>query len=172
MSFLSEMAIRSFSFLKQNSNKQNEWMKIEKWYYNRAKVMAPVNVKLQLKNMTTKTSERKNYEPNKSWIECTYFWFEYIYVFLMLHRYQSGKQRVVCYMLWPDGKYPTSLTDYVYVILFTSPFTTHLLAVSFHILVYVVVVFRSWSSFLLYTFAHTFFFSFSPSTGIHLRHFK
>ncbi|XP_055325493.1 tachykinin-like peptides receptor 86C [Sitodiplosis mosellana] len=28
--------------------------------------------------------------------------------------YQSGKQRVVCFISWPDGRYPTSLTDYVY----------------------------------------------------------
>lgn len=35
--------------------------------------------------------------------------------FILLRRYYSGKTRTVCYMQWPDGKYPTSVADYVYV---------------------------------------------------------
>lgn len=38
------------------------------------------------------------------------------------HRYYNGKTRTVCYMLWPDGKYPTSTADYVWVDCFFSPF--------------------------------------------------
>lgn len=37
---------------------------------------------------------------------------------LYTHRYYNGKTRTVCYMLWPDGKYPTSTADYVWVNLF------------------------------------------------------
>ncbi|KAJ6640304.1 Tachykinin-like peptides receptor 86C [Pseudolycoriella hygida] len=32
--------------------------------------------------------------------------------------YSNGKSRTVCYLLWPDGRYPTSLADYVYNIVF------------------------------------------------------
>lgn len=49
-------------------------------------------------------------------ISMFFFSLVLINLILLLYRYQSGKQRVVCYMLWPDGKYPTSLIDYVYVI--------------------------------------------------------
>ena len=28
-------------------------------------------------------------------------------------RYTNGKTRTVCYMLWPDGRYPTSRADYM-----------------------------------------------------------
>lgn len=46
--------------------------------------------------------------------------------FFLCCRYDSGKRRVVCYILWPDGKYPTSVTDYMYVILKVS--------ISFHLM--------------------------------------
>ncbi|KAL9895226.1 tachykinin-like peptides receptor 86C [Glossina fuscipes] len=35
----------------------------------------------------------------------------------MTKRYYNGKSRTVCYMLWPDGRYPTSMSDYVYNII-------------------------------------------------------
>lgn len=35
----------------------------------------------------------------------------------LLNSYQSGKSRIICYMLWPDGKYPKSTYDYAYVFL-------------------------------------------------------
>lgn len=36
--------------------------------------------------------------------------------------YYNGKSRTVCFMMWPDGRYPTSMTDYVWVIiLFPAP---------------------------------------------------
>ncbi|XP_058984071.1 tachykinin-like peptides receptor 86C isoform X2 [Musca domestica] len=40
-----------------------------------------------------------------------------LYSNTMTKRYYNGKQRTVCYMLWPDGRYPTSILDYVYNII-------------------------------------------------------
>lgn len=34
------------------------------------------------------------------------------------HSYHNGKTRTVCYLLWPDGKYPLSVADYLYNIVF------------------------------------------------------
>ncbi|KAK7866056.1 hypothetical protein R5R35_008562 [Gryllus longicercus] len=36
-----------------------------------------------------------------------------LYSTTMTMRYSSGQTRQVCYMLWPDGRYPTSMTEYV-----------------------------------------------------------
>lgn len=33
-------------------------------------------------------------------------------------RYHNGRTRTVCFVLWPDGRYPVSATDYVYNIVF------------------------------------------------------
>ncbi|KAL7729649.1 hypothetical protein ACLKA6_007925 [Drosophila palustris] len=33
---------------------------------------------------------------------------------IMTKHYYNGKSRTVCFMMWPDGRYPTSMTDYVY----------------------------------------------------------
>ncbi|CAD7093690.1 unnamed protein product [Hermetia illucens] len=32
-------------------------------------------------------------------------------------KYYNGKQRRVCFMMWPDGRYPTSKSDYIYNII-------------------------------------------------------
>ncbi|KAI8129157.1 Tachykinin-like peptides receptor 86C [Lucilia cuprina] len=40
-----------------------------------------------------------------------------LYSNTMTKRYYNGKQRTVCYMLWPDGRYPTSILDYCYNII-------------------------------------------------------
>lgn len=37
---------------------------------------------------------------------------------LLDHSYHNGKTRTVCYLLWPDGKYPLSVADYLYNIVF------------------------------------------------------
>ncbi|XP_030374278.1 tachykinin-like peptides receptor 86C [Scaptodrosophila lebanonensis] len=37
-----------------------------------------------------------------------------LYSSTMTKRYYNGKSRTVCFMMWPDGRYPTSITDYVY----------------------------------------------------------
>lgn len=62
------------------------------------------------------------------------------------HRYYNGKTRTVCYMLWPDGKYPTSTADYVWVDCFFPLFATSLIVfyrreLSPHILFELVFVF-------------------------------
>uniref|UniRef100_A0A182N763 G-protein coupled receptors family 1 profile domain-containing protein n=5 Tax=Anopheles TaxID=7164 RepID=A0A182N763_9DIPT len=36
-----------------------------------------------------------------------------MYSTVMTKRYNNGKTRTVCYMLWPDGRYPTSMADYM-----------------------------------------------------------
>ncbi|KAL1398878.1 hypothetical protein pipiens_008616, partial [Culex pipiens pipiens] len=36
----------------------------------------------------------------------------------MTKRYHNGRTRTVCYMLWPDGRYPTSMADYIYNLVF------------------------------------------------------
>ncbi|KAL7023259.1 hypothetical protein ACKWTF_012541 [Chironomus riparius] len=41
-----------------------------------------------------------------------------IYSQISTKRYSNGKTRTVCYMLWPDGGYPTSKMDYIYNIVF------------------------------------------------------
>ncbi|CRK88961.1 CLUMA_CG002658, isoform A, partial [Clunio marinus] len=41
-----------------------------------------------------------------------------IYSHVSSRKYSSGKTRTVCFMLWPDGGYPTSKTDYIYNIVF------------------------------------------------------
>ncbi|XP_036318266.1 tachykinin-like peptides receptor 86C [Rhagoletis pomonella] len=38
-------------------------------------------------------------------------------VAISLDRYYNGKSRTVCFMLWPDGRYPTSIADYAYNII-------------------------------------------------------
>ncbi|KAL4092309.1 hypothetical protein QTP88_026833 [Uroleucon formosanum] len=39
-------------------------------------------------------------------------------VAITLNRYMNGELRRACYMLWPDGRYPNSKTEYIYNILF------------------------------------------------------
>ncbi|XP_062702608.1 tachykinin-like peptides receptor 86C [Aedes albopictus] len=41
-----------------------------------------------------------------------------MYSTVMTKRYHNGKTRTVCYMLWPDGRYPTSMADYIYNLVF------------------------------------------------------
>ncbi|XP_049537972.1 tachykinin-like peptides receptor 86C [Anopheles darlingi] len=41
-----------------------------------------------------------------------------MYSTVMTKRYNNGKTRTVCYMLWPDGRYPTSMADYIYNLVF------------------------------------------------------
>ncbi|KAL5273785.1 hypothetical protein ACFFRR_000501 [Megaselia abdita] len=36
---------------------------------------------------------------------------------IITKRYYNGKSRTICLMVWPDGRYPTSITDYIYNIL-------------------------------------------------------
>lgn len=33
-----------------------------------------------------------------------------------VNRYANGKSRTLCYMLWPDGRHPTSKADYMWVL--------------------------------------------------------
>ncbi|XP_017462280.1 PREDICTED: tachykinin-like peptides receptor 86C [Rhagoletis zephyria] len=40
-----------------------------------------------------------------------------MYSSTMTKRYYNGKSRTVCFMLWPDGRYPTSIADYAYNII-------------------------------------------------------
>ncbi|XP_050337582.1 tachykinin-like peptides receptor 86C [Bactrocera neohumeralis] len=40
-----------------------------------------------------------------------------LYSSTMTKRYYNGKSRTVCFMLWPDGRYPTSISDYAYNII-------------------------------------------------------
>ncbi|XP_067643364.1 tachykinin-like peptides receptor 86C isoform X2 [Eurosta solidaginis] len=40
-----------------------------------------------------------------------------MYSSTMTKRYYNGKSRTVCFMLWPDGRYPTSISDYAYNII-------------------------------------------------------
>ncbi|XP_055321797.1 tachykinin-like peptides receptor 86C [Sitodiplosis mosellana] len=44
----------------------------------------------------------------------------FIYSTTESKQYYNGKTRTVCYMLWPDGKYPISTLDYVYNIVFLA----------------------------------------------------
>ncbi|XP_055387751.1 tachykinin-like peptides receptor 86C [Condylostylus longicornis] len=37
-----------------------------------------------------------------------------LYSSTMTKKYYNGKSRTVCFMMWPDGRYPTSISDYVY----------------------------------------------------------
>ncbi|KAH8341826.1 hypothetical protein KR059_001037 [Drosophila kikkawai] len=37
-----------------------------------------------------------------------------LYSSIMTKQYYNGKSRTVCFMMWPDGRYPTSMADYVY----------------------------------------------------------
>lgn len=60
--------------------------------------------------------------------------------FISLRRYYSGKTRTVCYMQWPDGKYPTSVADYVYVNNF------QLQCRSFYVWIYVGNALQNWTS--------------------------
>ncbi|CAO1429904.1 unnamed protein product [Diamesa hyperborea] len=41
-----------------------------------------------------------------------------MYSSVMTKKYTNGKTRTVCYMLWPDGRYPTSRADYIYNLVF------------------------------------------------------
>ncbi|XP_058457169.1 tachykinin-like peptides receptor 86C [Malaya genurostris] len=41
-----------------------------------------------------------------------------MYSTVMTKRYNNGNTRTVCYMLWPDGRYPTSMADYIYNLVF------------------------------------------------------
>ncbi|XP_063244190.1 tachykinin-like peptides receptor 86C [Bacillus rossius redtenbacheri] len=50
------------------------------------------------------------------------------YSSVMTRRYAGGQSRRVCYMLWPDGMYPKSLTEYMYNIVFLG--LTYLVPVS------------------------------------------
>uniref|UniRef100_A0A336K3G4 CSON002393 protein n=1 Tax=Culicoides sonorensis TaxID=179676 RepID=A0A336K3G4_CULSO len=43
-----------------------------------------------------------------------------LYSTTMTKTYTNGKSRTVCYMLWPDGRYPTSMADYIYNIVFLT----------------------------------------------------
>ncbi|XP_063703924.1 tachykinin-like peptides receptor 86C [Culicoides brevitarsis] len=43
-----------------------------------------------------------------------------MYSTTMTKTYMNGKSRTVCYMLWPDGRYPTSMADYIYNIVFLT----------------------------------------------------
>ncbi|XP_037924023.1 tachykinin-like peptides receptor 86C isoform X2 [Hermetia illucens] len=40
-----------------------------------------------------------------------------LYSATMTKTYYNGKQRRVCFMMWPDGRYPTSKSDYIYNII-------------------------------------------------------
>ncbi|XP_037950768.1 tachykinin-like peptides receptor 86C [Teleopsis dalmanni] len=40
-----------------------------------------------------------------------------MYSSILTKRYYNGKSRTVCFMMWPDGRYPTSMADYVYNII-------------------------------------------------------
>ncbi|EDW42708.1 GM26156 [Drosophila sechellia] len=37
-----------------------------------------------------------------------------LYSSIMTKHYYNGKSRTVCFMMWPDGRYPTSMADYAY----------------------------------------------------------
>nr|CAD7456012.1 unnamed protein product [Timema tahoe] len=43
-----------------------------------------------------------------------------LYSDTMTKRYIGGQMRVVCYMKWPDGTYPTSMTEYMYNVVFLA----------------------------------------------------
>ncbi|XP_054263186.1 tachykinin-like peptides receptor 86C isoform X1 [Macrosteles quadrilineatus] len=43
-----------------------------------------------------------------------------LYSSTMVKRYRNGQTRTVCYMMWPDGRYPFSMAEYVYNLVFLS----------------------------------------------------
>ncbi|PNF38360.1 hypothetical protein B7P43_G08973, partial [Cryptotermes secundus] len=41
-----------------------------------------------------------------------------LYSTTMTRRYANEQTRILCYMQWPDGRYPTSMTEYMYNLVF------------------------------------------------------
>lgn len=63
----------------------------------------------------------------------------------LLISYQSGKSRIICYMLWPDGKYPKSTYDYAYVFIlnkFLLVISLYLILASSHKRFFSLILFR------------------------------
>ncbi|XP_012287192.2 tachykinin-like peptides receptor 86C [Orussus abietinus] len=51
-----------------------------------------------------------------------------LYSTTMTRSYSSGQTRIVCYMLWPDGHYLSSMTEYIYNLVFLG--VTYLIPVT------------------------------------------
>ncbi|XP_046391631.1 tachykinin-like peptides receptor 86C [Ischnura elegans] len=43
-----------------------------------------------------------------------------LYSTTMVHWYSNGESRCVCFMLWPDGSFPSSVTEYTYNVIFLT----------------------------------------------------
>ncbi|XP_071446336.1 tachykinin-like peptides receptor 86C [Hetaerina americana] len=43
-----------------------------------------------------------------------------MYSTTMVHWYSNGESRCVCFMLWPDGSFPSSVTEYTYNVIFLT----------------------------------------------------
>lgn len=48
-----------------------------------------------------------------------------MYSKIRVTRYANGRSKTLCYMLWPDGRYPTSKADYMWVFYLDSIWISH-----------------------------------------------
>ncbi|KAL0275015.1 UNVERIFIED_CONTAM: hypothetical protein PYX00_003006 [Menopon gallinae] len=67
-----------------------------------------------------------------------------LYSTTMTKRYADGQTRIICYMLWPDGAYPSSMTDYVYNLVFLA--VTYLMPMTVMAVCYTLMGIELWGS--------------------------
>ncbi|XP_063229068.1 tachykinin-like peptides receptor 86C [Bacillus rossius redtenbacheri] len=67
-----------------------------------------------------------------------------LYSNVLTMRYASGQSRIVCYMMWPDGKYPNSLIEYMYNVVFLA--LTYLVPVTVMAVCYTLMARELWGN--------------------------
>ncbi|XP_021930461.1 tachykinin-like peptides receptor 86C isoform X2 [Zootermopsis nevadensis] len=67
-----------------------------------------------------------------------------LYSTTMTKRYANDQRRIVCYMRWPDGSYPTSMTEYMYNLVFLG--LTYLVPVTAMAVCYTLMGRELWGS--------------------------
>ncbi|XP_050536873.1 tachykinin-like peptides receptor 86C isoform X3 [Daktulosphaira vitifoliae] len=68
----------------------------------------------------------------------------FLYSNIKTKRYTNGELRRACYMLWPDGRYPHSKTEYIYNILFL--FVTYIIPLVVMFVCYTIMGKELWGS--------------------------
>ncbi|XP_048512367.1 tachykinin-like peptides receptor 86C isoform X2 [Athalia rosae] len=67
-----------------------------------------------------------------------------LYSTTMTRRYSNGQTRIVCYMMWPDGRYPNSMREYIYNLVFLG--VTYLVPVTVMAVCYTLMGLELWGS--------------------------
>ncbi|XP_046605787.1 tachykinin-like peptides receptor 86C isoform X1 [Neodiprion virginianus] len=67
-----------------------------------------------------------------------------LYSTTMTRSYSNGQVRIVCYMMWPDGRYPHSMTEYIYNLVFLG--VTYLVPVTVMAVCYTLMGLELWGS--------------------------